>query len=65
MKIPKVPEHIYDDALLKFSDKDAKFSQWLSAAALILMRQYEDQPEGLTIDVSGCKMRLTLEGIEP
>lgn len=63
MNIPEIPENLYEEALVKFADKEALVHQWLSAAAIILMTQYKEQPEGLLIDIMGAKLRLTLEEI--
>ena len=40
-------------------------SQWLLALALILVKQHEEDPEGITVDAMGLQLRITVEGRKP
>lgn len=62
MEIPEITDEEFLNAKIVFAGIERPTAKWLGAAAMILARQYEEQPEGLEINLLGVKMRLTYEG---
>lgn len=58
-----VKERDYQDALEIFSSKMP--SQWLLALAIILVKQHEEDPDGIEINAMGLQLRVTVEGRRP
>ena len=50
----------YENALEIFATQMP--SKWLLALAIILVKQHEEDPQGITIDAMGLQLRTTVEG---